>query len=239
MTAWLSQGWAAILSFVGSPNEGEIRMLTAIVSVAAVIISVLAITSPLRYQKSAALLDLAVRVLERACNALTVDGTQLAPVPADRLNWLTAARNLETYKALKREIRVEVHRRLVEDHEEHWRHLFYLALDGNAYHQPTYYREVTAPAPREQRRSGIKPHSEAIVHAFAKWPKYRLDPVEHADFDLIFGETDPRPGNIGLKLFLNDPTAKGNARFRDLPETYPERTLWTRCIQTLHLRKRL
>jgi hypothetical protein len=147
MIAWLSHDWTAVVSFVGDLNEGELRLLAGAASLVTVLVSVFAITRPLRYQKNAALLDQAIRALERAYNALTVDGTQKGPVPADRLNWLTAARNLETYKALKRKIGVKVHRRIADDHEEHWRHLFYLALQGNAYHQPTYYREPVA-APR-------------------------------------------------------------------------------------------
>ncbi|REG48999.1 hypothetical protein B0G80_5319 [Paraburkholderia sp. BL6669N2] len=237
MIAWLSHAWTAVVSFVGCLNEGELRLLTGAVSVVTVLISVFAITRPLRYQKSAALLDQAVWALERAYNALTIDGAQTETVPADRLNWLTAARNLETYKALKRQVGVKVHRRIADDHEEHWRHLFYLALKGGAYHQPTYYQEVQTP--RAERRRGIEPHSAVIVHAFAKWPKHRRDPVEHADFDRIFEETDPRPGNIGLSYFLNHPASRGTARFRDLPEPYPDATWWSRCLRTLRLRKRL
>ncbi|MGF6571128.1 hypothetical protein ABH945_003249 [Paraburkholderia sp. GAS333] len=124
MIAWLSHAWTAVVSFVGSLNEGELRLLTGAVSVVTVLISVFAITRPLRYQKSAALLEQAVRALERAYNALTVDGAHTDTVPADRLNWLTAARNLETYTALKRQVGVKVHRRIADDHEEHWRHLF-------------------------------------------------------------------------------------------------------------------
>lgn len=238
MIAGLSHAWTVVVSFVGHLTDGELRVLGGAVSVATVLISVFAITRPLRYQKSAALLEQAVRALERAYNALTVDGTQTDPVPPSRLNWLTAARNLETYKALKRTIGVKVHRRIADDHEEHWRHLFYLALQGNAYHQPTYYREPVA-APRVQRTGGIEPHSAVIVHAFAKWPDGRPDPVEHADFDRIFEETDPRPGNIGLRHFLNDEASRGTARFRGLPEPYPDATWWRRCLRTLRLRKRL
>ncbi|MBJ9920645.1 hypothetical protein [Burkholderia cenocepacia] len=154
MIAWLSHAWTAAVSFVGDLNEGELRLLAGAVSVVTVLVSVFAITRPLRYQKNAALVEQAVRALERAYNALTVDGTQTAPVPPNRLNWLTAARNLETYKALKREIGVKVHRRIADDHEEHWRHLFYLALQGDAYHQPTYYREPVAAPPGPSAPAG-------------------------------------------------------------------------------------
>lgn len=204
-----------------------------VASVAAVI-AIFAITWPLRYQRNAALLDQAVLALKRAYNALTDEGAHVAPVPVERLNWLTAARNLETYKALKKKIRVRVHRRIVEDHEEHWRHRFYLALQGPAYHQPSFYQRVGPPAPREQHRDGIEIQSAIIVHAFANWPKGRRDPLDQADFDEIFSSTDPRPGNVGLKFYMD-----AYERFSDLPEPYPDLTWWRRALRAIRLRKRL
>lgn len=85
MIALLSHAWMAVVSFVGSLHEAELRLLGG-AAVVTVLISVFAITRPLRYQKNAALLDQAVRALERAYHALTVDGKQKGPVPADRLN---------------------------------------------------------------------------------------------------------------------------------------------------------
>lgn len=228
MMAWLSRTWSVVGDAVFPLTDVKVASVAAV-------ISVLAITWPLRYQKSAALLDQAVRALERAYNALTVDGSQIAPVPADRLGWLTAARNIETYKALKKKIRVGLHRRILEDHEEDWRHRFYVALQGHQFHQPSYYQEVAAP--REHRTSGVEPHSAVIVHAFATWPKRRRDTLEYADFDDIFGETDPRTANIGLRLYLNRP--RSLARFRDLPSPYPTLTWWRRTLRFLGLRKRL
>lgn len=231
MIAWVPNAWASIVSTIGPLTDVKIGVVAAI-------IAIFAITWPLRYQRSAALLDQAVHALERAYNALTDSGANTDPVAPVQLNWLTAARNIETYKVLKKQIRVRVHRIIAEDHEEHWWHRFYLALQGSAYNQPSYYKDVAA-GPREQRRSGIEPQSAVIVHAFAKWPEGRRDPVEHADYDRIFEETDPRPGNIGLSYFLNDATSKGTARFRNLPQPYPNRSRWARCLQTLRLRKRL
>ena len=88
MIAWLLHASDTAASFVGSLNDGELKLLTGAVSVVTVLISVFAITRPLRYQKSAALLDQAVRALERAYNALTINGAQTDPVQSDRLNWL-------------------------------------------------------------------------------------------------------------------------------------------------------
>jgi len=224
MTSWLSQAWTSILPFLGP--------LTGVITV---VIAYFALVWPLRYQRSAAILDQAVCSLGRAYSALTIDGSQTDPVPADRLNWLTAARSIEAYKALKSRVRVKVHRLIAEDHEEYWRHRFYLALRHPAYRQPSYYypwgkihEEALQPEP-------IEPQSAIIVHAFAKWPKSRRDSIDHADFHRIFSETDPRPGNIGLRTYLDDLNVPGNARFHDLPNPYPDLTWLERCLRRFHL----
>jgi len=227
MMVGLSHAWEVVDAFIASLTDVKVASVAAV-------IAIFAITWPLRYQRNAALLDQAVLALKRAYDALTDEEVHAAPVPVERLNWLTAARNLETYKALKKKIRVRVHRRIVEDHEEHWRHRFYLALRGPAYYQPSFYQRVGPPAPREHHRDGIQIESAIIVHAFAKWPKGRRDPIDHADFDEIFSNTDPRPGNIGLKHYM-----EGCKRFNDLPDPYPDLTWWRRVLRATRLRKRL
>ena len=64
MIAWLSDASTSVVSFVGHLNEGELRLLGGAVSAVTVLISVFAITRPLRYQKSAALLDQAVLAVD-------------------------------------------------------------------------------------------------------------------------------------------------------------------------------
>jgi hypothetical protein len=75
------------------------------------------VTRPLRLQKSAALLEHAKMSLERAYEALTIDGALVRPVPVERLNWLATARRLATYETLKHRIRVRTHRVMVDDHK--------------------------------------------------------------------------------------------------------------------------
>lgn len=218
MISWLSQAWSSV-----SPVFGGLTSLLTVV------IAYFALVWPLRYQRSAAVLAQAVLSLERAYDALTIDGSQTAPVPASRLNWLTAARNIETYKALKRKIRVGAHILIADGHEEYWRHRFYRALQAPAYHQPSYYypQGRVHGAPQSEQ---IEPRSAIIVHAFAKWPEGRRDPIDHADFHRIFSETDPRPGNVGLKIYLDDPEILGNALFRDLPNPYSNLTWLDRFL---------
>lgn len=228
---WLSQAWSTVVSFVGPVPDLKVGVVTAVIACFAII-------WPLRYQRSAALLDQSVRALERSFDALTVNGTTTAPIVADRLSWLTAARNIETYKALKRKIPVKVYRRIAEDHEEHWRHRFYVLLTHPALRQRSYYGD-SRPMPRANRRSPVVPESAVIVHAFAKWPEGREDPIGLADFHRIFSETDPRKGNPGLRHYLDDADNPSNRPFRDLLDPYPKLTWLDRRIMLLGIRRDL
>lgn len=227
---WLSQAWSAVSSFVGPVTDLKVAVVTAV-------IAYFAIVWPLRYQRSAALLDQAVRALERSYDALTVSGATTSPIKADRLNWLTAARNIETYKALKKKIPVKVYRRIADDHEEHWRLRFYILLKHGALRQPSYYGRPR-PVPRATH-SPIAPEAAVIVHAFAKWPDGMKDPVDRADFHRIFSETDPRTGNPGLRHYLDDGDNPGNRQFRDLMYPYPKLTWWDRRMMSLGVRSSL
>lgn len=228
---WMSQAWTAGASFVGPVTDLKVAVVTAVIAYFAII-------WPLRYQRSAALLDQAVRALERSYDALTADGATTNPIKADRLSWLTAARNIETYKALKKKIPVKVYRRIAEDHEEYWRLRFYVLLGHEALHQPSYYGEWR-PMPRANRESPIAPESAVIVHAFAKWREGREDPVDLADFHRIFSETDPRKGNPGLRHYLDDPDNPSNRRFRNLMDPYPKLTWCDRRMMSLGIRSSL
>lgn len=116
-------------------------------------------------------LDYAVRTLERAYRALCGnDGAGLAP--ADRLAWLTAARLLEQYKAVKAQISSKVVLAECEGHEEHWRHQFYLALEPLSRAAPSDYFQGHSP---------VHPVSAIIVHAFASWPDKKKDPIDVYD----------------------------------------------------------
>lgn len=133
-------------------------------------------------------LNSAVRTLERAYTALT-GGNGSTTVLQDRLAWLTSARLIEEYKALKALIKDEHVLRECNGHEEHWRHEFYKALEAISKVPASYYSHRTA------ETGPIHPVSAVIVHAFASWPKGKDDPID------AYKNTDEAVEKLGLSPF--------------------------------------
>jgi hypothetical protein len=162
------------------------------------LVAAAAIYFPWRMQQNHELLNQAVLSLERAYRAISNDGQTVRPVVADRLNWLTCARHIESYKALKKRIKTRIHLSVCNEHEEFWRHQFYLCLDMHNIHQSSYYDE----SPPPERKSGIEPRSALIIYAFASWPHGKSDPIDSVDVKALIEECDPLKGNIGLRTYL-------------------------------------
>lgn len=161
------------------------------------LIAAAAIYFPARTQASQRILDQAQLSLERAYQALTSDGMQLCPPAPDRLNWLTAARHIQAYKSLKAKLKSEVHEAICDEQEEYWRHRLYLCLKSQELHQPSYYMELRGPNPK----ASIDMRSALIVHAFAKWPEGRADPIDNADITELIDKGRALEGNPGLRLY--------------------------------------
>lgn len=117
--------------------------------------------------------------LERAYQALAPDQGAAAPVRS-RVAWLTSARHLETYRALKRRLRTKLGRLLADDHEEYWRHRTYILLDGIEHY--TYYGHAGC---QEVEGETIDPTSAAVILAFSDWPEGRPDPIDAVSFDAL------------------------------------------------------
>jgi hypothetical protein len=162
------------------------------------LIAAAAIYFPARTLASQNILDQAQLSLERAYQALTSDGTQLCPPAPDRLNWLTTARHLQAFKGLKAKLKSEVHRTICEEQEEYWRHRFYLCLRSNELQQPSYYMESLGPNPKDP----IDKRSALVVHAFAKWPDGRPDPIDKVDTTELIEKGRALEGNPGLRSYL-------------------------------------
>jgi hypothetical protein len=149
-------------------------------------------------QKHRYLLDQATQSLERAYAALTEgDSARNGPPVANRLNWLTAARHLERYRAIKRELRLPLYRLICEENEEHWRHQFYLCVNRQTICRADYYAENG-----QEGRDGIEPTSAFLVHSFATWPEGKPDPIQEVDLVVRQNESDPLSANIGLRFYL-------------------------------------
>ncbi|WP_431023541.1 hypothetical protein [Halomonas sp. H5] len=157
-----------------------------------------AIYFPWRTQKSQKFLDQATLSLERAYEALSSNGQNIQPPASDRLNWLTAARHIEQYRRLKNLIKCKEHQLVCEEQEEFWRHKFHVCLNGSRPLLIDYYQEK----PEPEKKLGIEPRSAVIIHAFAKWPDGKEDPIDLADIESMLKGGDVLKGNIGLRLYL-------------------------------------
>ncbi|WP_147459050.1 hypothetical protein [Pseudomonas sp. AOB-7] len=163
------------------------------------LVAAAAIYFPWRSQQSQEILNQAVHSLERAYESLSNSGEQVSPPAPSRLNWLTAARHIEQYKALKKKITSKTHSIVCEEHEEYWRHRFYLCLDIPNIQQPSYYAERHEP----QRQLGIEPRSAIIIYHFASWPDGRPDPIGSANIEEMLQDGRLLNGNPGLRHYLN------------------------------------
>ena len=103
-------------------------------------------------------------------------------------------------------LKTKLHRLLCEEHEEFWRHQFYLCLDIPNIHSPAYYAEQPAPS----LSPGIEPCSALIIYSFARWPQDKPDPIDAVDVNRLLREYEPLKGNIGLREYI-----RTFPRFRD------------------------
>ena len=189
---------------MSSPDIASIS--SAVFAGVSALIAACAIYLPARAQASQKLLDQAQLSLERAYEALSSGGRELSPPAPDRLNWLTAARHIQRYKSLKDKLTDRTHRTICEEQEEYWRHRIYLCLQTSQPYQPTYYMEQLAPSPR----SAIDKTSALIIHAFAKWPDGRADPLEKVDINELIGKGRALEGNPGLRAYIEGTTFRNN-----------------------------
>lgn len=153
---------------------------------------------PWRLQHGSELFQQAVLSLGRAYHSLSNDGRNVKPPLADRLNWLTASRHLQGYKSLKARVKTDLYRALCDEHEEFWRHQFYLCLDMHNIHRAGYYDE----GPPPDRKLGIDPRSALIIYYFASWPNGKIDPINSVDLKALLAEANPLQGNNGLREYI-------------------------------------
>lgn len=176
------------------------------------LVAAAAIYLPARSQASQKLLDQAQFSLERAYEALSRSGQEISPPAPDRLNWLTAARHLQRYKALKLKLTETTHQVICEEQEEYWRHRIYLCLQSPNVLQPTYFRGDNPPNGRQP----IDKASALVVYAFSKWPDGRIDPLDSVDQRELIETGRALEGNPGLRVYVEGgadarPVGQGDA----------------------------
>lgn len=163
------------------------------------LVSIAAVYYPWRLQNSQELLKQAILSLERAYATLSKNDSEVAPPAPDRLNWLTTARHIERYKNLKSHLTCNAHRTVCEEHEEYWRHRFYVCLEAPNQLSLAYYSRRPDPKPT----AGIEPRSALVIHEFASWPDGREDPIDKVDTKAIVKRGEVLKGKYGLRQYLD------------------------------------
>lgn len=182
-------------------------IISAIVAVVSAFVAGIAVYTPWKLQHESELFRQAALTLERAYRSLSNDGKNIRPALADRLNWLTAARHIQGYKALKSRIKSDLYLLLCEEHEEFWRHQFYVCLDLHNISNSSYYDEIVTP----ERKLGIEPRSALIIYSFASWPNSKIDPIASVDIQALLEDCNPLKGNLGLRTYVEKfPTLFGD-----------------------------
>lgn len=171
------------------------KILTIILSCFALTISILNYRFTKRDKSNERLVREAILTLERAYEMLTQKGEQVPPI-ADRLNWLTTARLLESYSKLKKAIdRDDIQKLVLLQNEEYWRHKFYLALEPLATNFG-YYQS-------DQSKKLIEKRSALVVVSFSNWPEGKIDEIDQLNLDdLISENTSALTMHPALRAFL-------------------------------------
>lgn len=169
----------------------QIAIVAAAIATGSAVVSVLAIYIPWRNTHDSEVFKESVIALERAYRALTIEKDGDGRPSASRLNWLTSARHIESYKALRDSLKTDLYQRLCREHEEHWRHEFYLCLLKDRIYQISYFE-----------KGEVEPRSAIVVYGFAAWPNKKQDPIDKLDFEALYQESDLLKGNYGLQQYL-------------------------------------
>jgi hypothetical protein len=141
------------------------------------------------------LLGQAQNSLEWAYDSLTDKGASSPPRP-DRLNWLTSARHLLRHSKIAKRIQSDTYKIVHAEHEEYWRHRFYLVLNHNSLLSSGYYENSeTQPWPEN-----IEVSSALVVISFSNWPKEHKDPTDEVDRAAILNDTEALKGRAGRGL---------------------------------------
>ncbi|UVA80527.1 hypothetical protein [Pandoraea commovens] len=150
---------------------------------------------------SSYVLEQAERSLARAYDALTENGSEQV-APANRLNWLMAARYIETYHRLHSEISNELDKRASLDARDFWSLRISDAISNHSTGRGwDWYAEVKG----TQHRQGLEPVSLCVVYEFAQWRDDKADPIDQVDVARFFsGDTKMKIGlgNLGLRMYL-------------------------------------
>jgi hypothetical protein len=148
---------------------------------------------------SATFLEESKQILERAYEVFSGSG-ELAPAN-DRLIWLSIARMLLRYQALKVSVTEQDHKQIMEENEEYQRLRFYVLLDQSRDKlDQEYFR-----GSEDHHLNGeeIDDRSIAVIFDFSRWPDDRPDPIDYVDDIELFAQGAVPINYLGVEAHLS------------------------------------
>lgn len=135
----------------------------------------------------------AILAVERAYSSLTTGKEKYEIPDANRLNWLTSSRQLLRFKELKSELKTNLYRLVCSEHEEHWKHEFYLTLNHKDFLCPSYFES-----------NDIELTSALVVINFKQWAPGTKDPLDSIVVDELINDEYTLKGQYGLRKALEN-----------------------------------
>jgi hypothetical protein len=142
-------------------------------------------------------LDESIKLLNRAYEVFTSPGDRFPP--NDRVVWLTTARMIVRYEALKSRITEPEHLDIAEEHEEYGRHRFYTILQDN---REAFTAEYLAPSGDVYDADVVPRQAIAVIFDFAKWKDGMTDPLDSIDDKKLFASGAVPPNFFCVIDFL-------------------------------------
>ncbi len=184
------------------------KVVTPVIAIFSLVISMMSFRNSKRknqldfqIQEDKELSEYAISLLESAYKALTDNGESVSPPKASRLNWLTAARYIMRFYALRKNLMTERYKLICDENAEQWRHEFYKLLKSNEFNNPGYFSGKHM----LQSSENIEPNSAVVIIEFARWSETYEDPIDSYDYKKTIASS-PRilDGQIGLQVYLSN-----------------------------------
>ncbi|MDH3353251.1 MAG: hypothetical protein OEL87_02285 [Nanoarchaeota archaeon] len=151
-----------------------------------------------QFTKDKEICEQAIIALERAYNTLAGrECNHSLPAPS-RINWLTSARQILRYKKLKSKLKTDLYKLVCSEHEEHWRHQFYLSLQHQDLDSAAYFKGTMFSFSSEN----IDPRSALIIVNFSTWNQENDDPLMDVDKNDLIHDDYTLNGQHGLEHYI-------------------------------------
>ena len=141
----------------------------------------------------------AIIALERSYHVLTGNKADSSIPEKSRLNWLTTSRHLIRFEMLKSMLETKLYKLVCSEHEEHWRHQFYLCLNHKEILSPVYFQGSDF-MPGSSENLDLK--SALIVINFMQWNPDSQDPLDSVEKNKFLNDDYTLTGQHGLKNYI-------------------------------------